>query len=772
MTQPNSICIPGYRIERKLGQGGMATVYLAIQESFDREVALKLMSPFLNSDPSFTTRFVREARIVAQIHHASIVPVMDVGEHQTHHYLSMEYLPGGDLKHRIAENKHGLSLAVTTCLAIASALDVAHRKGFVHRDIKPENILFREDGTPVLTDFGIARAIDAGTSLTMAGMMVGTPNYMSPEQVKGQELDGRSDLYSLGIVFFETLTGAVPFRADSSMSLALKHLSDQLPPLPQEFALYQPFIDRLTAKEREDRFASGAEVARALRLINEMAHPRSAAVMRSTTQPQMPIPVLSPTRSLAVPAQPEVYDQTLLATRRPLTDNTTAPPATDPAAPAAPAPRPAKVARLPAPPSKLALALKAAGPAARSWTQRAAQTLTATTVRSWAKLRTLKLPALQRPAVAATAGARAAPRRARPPLAAPPAVWLRTLSANPRTARHAAWSALGVAVVAFGFGGTYLLSRHEPAPQTRVAPPAPRVEVVPTNEPAPVLVAAAEPEQPSEEVLALVADIAAEHETMRTVGLKFERARTVAVRLARQEEIKRVADAKAVEKKKKDDETRLANEQSIKLLLTAAKQDYISGRIYLPIGNSAAERYLGILNISSGHPDGLAGLRYITDLLAAEIDRHLKVGQAEEAAALLARLRALQPQHVQLASFDTRLQAAPVNLPRKLREKLARSEKELHKMSDMLQTADNANFNAVNKLSSTYEEAADAGPETPGVETARASLIVVFATAVKAQLDEKDTKEAKKIVSLARKRNMVSQELQQWESVLNEGDKR
>src|SRR5262245_33955569 len=224
MTQPNPIVIPGYRVDRKLGQGGMATVYIAIQESFDREVALKIMSPFLNSDPSFTTRFVREARIVAQIHHASIVPVMDVGEHQTHHYLSMEYLPGGDLKHRIAEGKHGLSLAVNTCLAISAALDVAHRKGFVHRDIKPENILFREDGTPVLTDFGIARAIDAGTSLTLAGMMVGTPNYMSPEQVKGQELDGRSDLYSLGIVFYETLTGAVPFRADSTMSLALKHL--------------------------------------------------------------------------------------------------------------------------------------------------------------------------------------------------------------------------------------------------------------------------------------------------------------------------------------------------------------------------------------------------------------------------------------------------------------------------------------------------------------------------------------------------------------------
>jgi serine/threonine-protein kinase PpkA len=245
---------------RKLGQGGMATVYLAIQESFDREVALKIMSPALNSDPSFATRFVRESRIVAQIHHSSIVPVVDVGQYEGHHYLSMEYLPGGDLKQRIADGRHGVGLALNVCIAISSALDLAHRKGFVHRDIKPENILFREDGTAVLTDFGIARAIDPGTALTVIGTMVGTPNYMSPEQVKGAELDGRSDLYSLGVVFYETLTGSVPFRADSTMSLAMKHLSEPLPQLPPELRMYQPFLDRLMAKEREDRFGSGAEV--------------------------------------------------------------------------------------------------------------------------------------------------------------------------------------------------------------------------------------------------------------------------------------------------------------------------------------------------------------------------------------------------------------------------------------------------------------------------------------------------------------------------------
>jgi serine/threonine protein kinase len=275
MNEP--IAIPGYRTLRELGIGGMATVHLAIQESFDREVALKIMSPMFNVDPSFATRFVREARIISQIHHASIVPVHDVGEYRRHQYLSMEYLPGGDLKHRLQEKGPDPTLALTVCRAISSALELAHRKGFVHRDIKPENILFREDGTPVLTDFGIARAIDSGTSLTMVGTLVGTPAYMSPEQIKGLELDGRSDLYSLGIVLFEMLTGSQPFRADSTLSLALKHITEDLPRLPTTLAQFQPVLDRLTARERDGRFANGAEVMEALSRIDPDGIPRTPA---------------------------------------------------------------------------------------------------------------------------------------------------------------------------------------------------------------------------------------------------------------------------------------------------------------------------------------------------------------------------------------------------------------------------------------------------------------------------------------------------------------
>lgn len=282
----DSIVIPGYQMQRTLGRGGMATVYLAVQESFGRQVALKLMSPLLNNDPSFSARFKREARIVSQINHASIVPVFDVGEYQSHQFLSMEYLPGGDLRQRILTNP-GAELAVHICMAISSALDLAHRKGFVHRDIKPENILFREDGTPVLTDFGIARAFHANATQTMAGMLVGTPNYMSPEQIKAIEIDGRSDLYSLGIVFYEMLTGAVPFRTDSSVAVAIKHLNDPIPRLPPEFNQYQVFLDHLTEKDPAARFASGVEVMQALRTLagtTSGAPPVQATLPRATPE--------------------------------------------------------------------------------------------------------------------------------------------------------------------------------------------------------------------------------------------------------------------------------------------------------------------------------------------------------------------------------------------------------------------------------------------------------------------------------------------------------
>ena len=328
------ITIPGYSILRELGEGGMATVYLATQHSLERQVALKIMSPLLNSEPGFAARFRREARIVAQLSHASIVPVFEVGEHQGRCYLSMEYLPGGDLKRLLLANRCDVSEASQMCVALCGALDFAHVKGFVHRDIKPENILFREDRTPVLTDFGIARALDYGRSMTVAGVLVGTPGYMSPEQVKGLELDGRSDLYSLGVVFYEMLTGTAPFTARSSLSLALKQVSDVLPSLPPEHALYQDFLDCLTAKDREQRFASGMEVIRALTLISSTGQgarqrapqrvdepaevppsPAAAAFARTLVRPRTP-PRPRPPASVPATEKPTVSPAKRAALRR------------------------------------------------------------------------------------------------------------------------------------------------------------------------------------------------------------------------------------------------------------------------------------------------------------------------------------------------------------------------------------------------------------------------------------------------------------------------
>lgn len=258
--------IPGYRIIRKLGAGGMATVWLAEQTKFERQVALKVMSPALGADPSFRERFVREAKIVARLSHPHIVAVHDVGEHAGHVYMAMEYHTGGDLKARIRAGVTPVE-AARVVSEIARALALAHEKGVIHRDIKPDNILFRGDGSAVLTDFGIAKQGDTKTQFTQTGMVVGTPKYMSPEQARGHPLQPESDLYALGVLFYEALTGSAPFQAEDSIALAIKHIKDPPPPLPSPLKRLQPFVSRLMAKSPSDRFHSGTEVAEALEQI-------------------------------------------------------------------------------------------------------------------------------------------------------------------------------------------------------------------------------------------------------------------------------------------------------------------------------------------------------------------------------------------------------------------------------------------------------------------------------------------------------------------------
>ncbi len=253
------IAIPGYRIEREIGSGAMAKVYLAIHENLERQVALKVMSTDLQGDKTFCDRFIKEARIMGRLVHPYIITVYDSGSYAHQYYLAMEYIPNGTtLKERI---RNGLPIqqALNFLKPIASALGFAHQQGFVHRDVKPANVLIRPDGTPLLADFGIAKSFSAdATQMTQAGWTVGTPNYMSPEQALGGQLDARSDLYSLGVMFYEMLTGSKPY------SSPIEHIQSPLPQLPMPLRPYQPLIDRLMAKRPDDRFSSAEELIAAI----------------------------------------------------------------------------------------------------------------------------------------------------------------------------------------------------------------------------------------------------------------------------------------------------------------------------------------------------------------------------------------------------------------------------------------------------------------------------------------------------------------------------
>ena len=257
--------IPGYRIEKIIGKGAMSTVYLAVQESLDRRVALKVLAPGLAADPTFSKRFVKEGKIIAKLGHPHIVTIYDTGMHQDYSYIAMEYLEAGTLKERI---KAGLSPeeVVKILVQIAQALGYAHRQNCIHRDIKPANILFRDPDTAVLSDFGIAKNLEDKTQLTAAGWRIGTPNYMSPEQALGKPLDARCDLYSLGVVFYEALTGSRPFKGADAFETAILHVKGPIPTLPEALHRFQPVLDRVLAKTPEARFASAEELAQAVYL--------------------------------------------------------------------------------------------------------------------------------------------------------------------------------------------------------------------------------------------------------------------------------------------------------------------------------------------------------------------------------------------------------------------------------------------------------------------------------------------------------------------------
>ena len=266
---PNNVAfiesIPGYEIDRHLAQGGMASVYLATQTSLNRVVALKFLREF--NDQSHQQRFLSESRIIASLNHRNIITIHDVGEFDGQAFLSMEFYEGSDLEARIAEGPLDACDALEVAASIGDALGFAHDHGIVHRDVKPGNILFHKDGTSVLTDFGIATDMAVDSKLTAIGTAIGTPTYVSPEQVQGNPTDGRSDIYSLGIVLYEMLVGAPPFQAASAIETMAAQVSLPAPHLPDELSNYQLVLDRMIAKRKEDRFATAQEMVAALRDI-------------------------------------------------------------------------------------------------------------------------------------------------------------------------------------------------------------------------------------------------------------------------------------------------------------------------------------------------------------------------------------------------------------------------------------------------------------------------------------------------------------------------
>lgn len=304
----DGVRIPGYSVLRTLGTGGMATVYLAVQESLDREVALKVMAPLLAANADFCQQFLKEGRITAKLSHPHLVTVHDIGSHSGTYYMASEYLPAGSLRERL---QSGLEVAEALNIAhdLASGLNYAHEMGFVHRDVKPGNILFRANGAAVLADFGIAKAIKSISSATMAGNAIGTPDYMSPEQAQATLVDGRTDIYSLGAVLFEMLTGRKPYVASDPYAVALRHVTDPVPQLPERLAWLQPLVEQTMAKDREQRFPTGdAFMAACDALLRE--HPIAPANVRRSGRRRVPVtsagdakavPGAAPARALQPP---------------------------------------------------------------------------------------------------------------------------------------------------------------------------------------------------------------------------------------------------------------------------------------------------------------------------------------------------------------------------------------------------------------------------------------------------------------------------------------
>src|SRR5262245_36917146 len=251
----------GYRIDAEIGRGGMGVVYRAHDLGLDRPVALKLISPYLATDEAFRTRFLKESRLAASLDHPHVLPVFAAGEEGGQLYIAMRYVEGDDLKTLVArEGELDPAQALRICGQVAEALDAAHRRGLVHRDVKPGNVLLDDSGEAYLADFGLTKQV--GSASTETGRIVGTLDYIAPEQIRGEDVDARTDEYALACVLYECLSGMAPFHRSTEAELLWAHLQEDPPSLAESPVLDQVFATAL-AKEREVRYASPGELVEA-----------------------------------------------------------------------------------------------------------------------------------------------------------------------------------------------------------------------------------------------------------------------------------------------------------------------------------------------------------------------------------------------------------------------------------------------------------------------------------------------------------------------------
>jgi len=297
----SALHIPGYTLHGPLGKGGMAEVHLATQQSLQRKVAIKILSKSENQE--YIQRFIKEGHLVASLHHPSIITIYDIDQlADGRHYLAMEFLPGGDLACHKGE-LFAPQRALAIVRQIASGLAVVHDQGLVHRDVKPANILFRGDGTAVLTDFGVAKDLDLDSELTQFGIAVGSPAYSSPEQAQCQPLDARSDIYSLGVILLEMLTGSNPFRAGNYTQTVMNHVQLVPPPLPPALAGCQGMLDRMLAKQPTQRFYDCRELLAALDAV-DLSDPDVTRIGPAVAVSAAPQSALAKPAPAGKPAQP------------------------------------------------------------------------------------------------------------------------------------------------------------------------------------------------------------------------------------------------------------------------------------------------------------------------------------------------------------------------------------------------------------------------------------------------------------------------------------